>query len=486
MANGRLKVTMRLRLCLCILSTCTLLAGLTPEETVILASLRPDTLRGHVSFLASDALQGRDTPSAGLAIADEYIASQFRRFGLEPLVAGSYFQPVSLVRVTQQPDKVQATIELPGEMTWQCPTTGISLVTNTALELDKASTVKVTAGATLPSREAVAGKAILVHLSSMDRGAFNFLTKLRELDPAVIITNGRSPSRSTQLRLAGTPAQTPILFSSDPKLATVLAGLADGPSPARLTVAIPAPLEEPINVRNVVARLPGSDPTLKDQVVILSAHHDHLGIANRDDGDRIFNGANDDASGVASLLALAEAFATAPNRPRRSLVFASFTAEEKGLLGSEYYAAHPLIPLKDTVAHLSFEQLGRTDDHEEARVKKLSGTGLDYTTIFATLKEAGAATDVDIWKHERNNDLFFAASDNYPLAKAGVPAISLCVAFVYSDYHRPTDHWEKLDYDNMQAVLRTIALTTRRIADAPEAPRWLPDIPQTEKFRSRR
>ncbi|MBI5086917.1 MAG: M20/M25/M40 family metallo-hydrolase, partial [Acidobacteria bacterium] len=216
--------------------------------------------------------------------------------------------------------------------------------------------------------------------------------------------------------------------------------------------------------------------------VLLTAHYDHIGVSARGDGDRINNGANDDASGVASVLALAEAFSKLPQRPRRTLVFMTYFGEEKGLLGSRWYAAHPVFPLAQTVANLNFEHMGRTDDNDGPRAGRITASGFDYTTLGDVLTAAGKLTGVEAWKHERNSDAFFARSDNQALADAGIPAITVCVAWIFPDYHRPSDHWDKLDYENMRNAVATGAIAVSRVADSAEAPQWIESNPKVAKY----
>jgi Zn-dependent M28 family amino/carboxypeptidase len=231
----------------------------------------------------------------------------------------------------------------------------------------------------------------------------------------------------------------------------------------------------------VIAKLPGTD--LKEQAVLLTAHYDHVGISPRGDGDRIHNGANDDASGVATVLTLAEAFSAVKERPRRTLVFMTYFGEELGLFGSRYYAKHPVVPLKDTAANLNLEHMGRTDDTDGPNTAgKITASGFDYTTIGEVLLAAGKATGIEAWKHEKNSDLFFGRSDNQALADSGVPALTLCTAWIFPDYHRPGDHWEKIDYTNMESVVRMVAVTTSRIANADSAPKWVTSNPKVEKY----
>jgi hypothetical protein len=306
--------------------------SLSPDVRAALELISADSLRGHVSFLASDVLEGRDTPSRGLDVAAEYIAAQFRRAGLEPAGDDGYFQTAS---------------------------------------------------------------------------------------------------------------------------------------------------REPVKLHNVAGVLRGSDPALRDTCVIVSAHYDHLGAR----GDRIYNGANDDASGTAAVIEMAAAFAKLRERPKRSILFVTFFGEEKGLLGSRYYAAHPLFPVEKTVAGINLEQLGRTDDVTGPLLLSAYVAGFDYSDVGAILQQAGALTGVTMAKHGKDSDKYFFSSDNRPLAQAGIPAHTVSVGYVFPDYHRPGDHWEKLDYPNMEKIVRAVAAGVFMIAASDEAPRWNAGKPQADQFR---
>lgn len=319
-------------------------ALLRAEARAAAARVSAASLRGHVSFLASDMLEGRDTPSRGLDMAAEYLVAQFRRAGLEP-----------------------------------------------------------------------AGE---------DGGYFQTTTH----------TSRRNPGQTYQSR-------------------------------------------------NVAALLRGSDPALRDTYVIVSAHYDHVGAREDVEGaDKIFNGANDDASGTAAVVEIASALAAMKRRPRRSLLFVAFTAEEKGLLGSRFYSQHPLVPLEKTVAQVNLETLGRTDDSEGPQINTFAVTGYDYSEVGDILRAAAAEVGVRAYKHPTKSDAFFSRADNQPLADAGVPAHTVGVAFDYPDYHRPGDEWEKLDYENMARVVRAVTLAVSALADDTREPRWDESNPRAERY----
>jgi Zn-dependent M28 family amino/carboxypeptidase len=224
-------------------------------------------------------------------------------------------------------------------------------------------------------------------------------------------------------------------------------------------------------VRNVAGILRGSDPSLKDTYVMLTSHYDHLGVTASGD-DRIFNGANDDGSGTASVMEVANALAALHPRPKRSVIFVLFFGEEKGLRGSRYYTQHPLVPLESTIADLNLEQLGRTDALDGPQIGTASLTGFDMSDVTKFLIDAGQRVDVKVYKNDQTSDPYFTRSDNASLARAGVPAHTLCVAYDFPDYHAVGDEWQKLDYDNMAKVDQAVGVAVLRMASTLAPPKW--------------
>lgn len=449
-------------------------AALTPAESLLLDPIRADLLRAHVSFLASDALAGRDTPSAGLDAAAEYIASQFRRLGLKPAADGSYFQVARMEAVRQPMEGFRLEIRT-GRGRYTADPARAAVMSGDALETDGAAAVRIvwkSPDDRLPPREEVAGKVVL--LSAPGRSPV-FAEKRRQLvalGPLAVVMSGPTFRPPTLLEERQEPARrrVPVVTVSDGEFARFVEAMDEA---AEVTLRIPAPQRRPVDLKNVAAVLEGADPRLRQEYILLTAHYDHVGVREGGEGDRIFNGANDNASGTATVLALAEAFARHKERPRRTLVFLLYFGEEKGLVGSRYYARNPLFPLEHTVANLNFEQMGRTDDNAGPRARKLTASGFDYTTLGGLLAEAGADTGVEAARDGANSDSFFSRSDNQALADAGVPAITVCVAWTFPDYHRPGDEWEKLDYENMELAVRTSALAVWRAANADARPAWI-------------
>ncbi|HEV8485484.1 MAG TPA: M28 family peptidase, partial [Blastocatellia bacterium] len=274
----------------------------------------------------------------------------------------------------------------------------------------------------------------------------------------------------------------PTITVQDPKVVQLHDEARPGSIAATLSAQVPSPTESPVKLRNVIGVLRGSDAVLKDTYVLVTAHYDHIGIRPGGDGDRIFNGANDDGSGTVSVIELASALARLKQRPKRSIVFMTFFGEEKGLLGSRYYGRHPVFPIEKTVSDINLEQVGRTDSSEGPQLSNATMTGFDYSDVGTIFKAAGEMTGVNVYKHATNSDSFFGRSDNQALADQGVPAHTLCVAYVYPDYHGLGDHWEKIDYGNMEKVDRMVALALLMIADSSEEPRWNEANPRTARY----
>ena len=461
-------------------------------------------LKADVSFRASDLLEGRATPSRGLDLAAEYIASQFRRAGLEPVGDDGYFQTASFVSVTPNSDGLEFTLQANGSPV-KANTASISLQEPAALNLDHAAVVKVAledqAAIDALTLEQVRGKVLVLEPSAPSstpppaagragrggRGGAGIATALAsKLQPAAIVLfsapggRGGGGGRGARLREASTmtAASVPILAINDPAIRTAL----DAAAAPTISAHIAAPKVEQSKLRNVIGLLRGSDAAPKDTYLLITAHYDHLGIRDNGTPDHIYNGADDDASGTASVIEIANALAVLPTRPKRSIVFMTQFGEELGDLGSRYYAQHPVFPLAKTIVDVNLEQLGRTDDTEGPRVGAFNLTGFDYTDLPAVFRKAGSQTGIQVIKHEKNSDAYFTRSDNAAFAEAGVPSTTLSVAYDFPDYHKAGDEWPKLDFENMAKVDVTVALAALDIANNPQAPKWDETNPKTERF----
>lgn len=446
-----------------------------------------DSLKGDVSFLASDALEGRATPSRGLDLAGEFIASQFRRAGLEPAGNDQYFQTANFETTTVKTEEITVSMDVDGQTITAAAGT-MSVQSPAAIDLKAAPVVltnsdEAALAALTPAQ--VKGKVLVVNVS----GGMMRSASLTKLEPALMVMlpamggrggrggGGRGPARPV-LREAGLTA-TPTLTVTDPKVREALTAKS---AAVTASIHIPAPEKTAVTLRNVVGILRGSDPQLKDTYLMLTAHYDHLGIRDNGTPDHIYNGADDDASGTASLIEIANGLASLPVRPKRSIIFIALFGEELGDLGSHYYAAHPIFPLAKTVADVNLEQLGRTDDTEGPHVKMFNLTGYDFTNLPAVFNKAGEQTGIKAVKDEKNSDPYFTRSDNAAFAQAGVPSTTLSVAYAFPDYHQAGDEWQKLDYENMALVDRTIALAVVDLANSMAVLKWNEANPKTAAF----
>jgi hypothetical protein len=467
-------------------------AAVSPDVRAALGHIRAAQLRADLSFLASDLLEGRDSPSRGLDIAAEYIAAQFQIAGLEPGVDGGYFQDAHMLVV--EPSLANFDVKLSrGDREVSVRPSDVVLRVDDALDLKDASLFKLDlADAELVENltaSQVDGKVVITEfnpkLSTRLRAANKIL---RSAKPALVILvdpKGVTSSQQPRRRLLDpdepSTVSARITWSGD-SAAEFFAALKSGTADASITAHVDAAIRKPVTLRNVIGVLRGSDPALRDTYVLLTAHYDHLGMLPDGAGDRIYNGANDDGSGTVSVIEAARALASLSQRPKRSIVFMTFFGEEEGLIGSNYYAHHPVWPIAKTVAQLNLEQVGRTDSTEGAQISNATLTGFDYSDLTKYVQRAGASTGVRIYKNARNNEAYFTQSDNLSLAEAGVPAETLCVAFDYSDYHAVGDEWQKIDYDNMAKVDRAVALGLVLMANSGQPVHWNEANPKTAPY----
>jgi hypothetical protein len=415
-----------------------------------------DSMRGNLSFLSSDLLEGRNTPSRGLDIAAEFIAGQFRRIGLEPIGDDQYFQTAFVTVREQNPQGFEMTITGGGK-TIHVDASHVQFLSG-KIQIDNVP-VAITP-------EDPAGKVVIVTAPG----------KVNTKDAALVLYHIPAALRPMVFDSEVAPRQPARnIFSS----AEALDFIKNNPD-AKITIHSDPPIEHRAKVRNVAGLLRGSDPQLRDTYVLLTAHYDHVGT--RPDGDdKIFNGANDDGSGTVSVIEIASAIAHMNPRPKRSIVFMTFFGEELGMVGSRYYARHPLEPLSKTIAHFNLEQLGRTDDTEGPQVREATITGYDFSNMPQMLSEAAKQAGVNI--HDRPHTAeYFMASDNLALAEKGVPAHTLGVTFEFPDYHQVGDEWQKIDYDNMVKIDEAIGYGLLRLASDAEPPKWNPESSAAKRF----
>jgi hypothetical protein len=491
----------KLLLTLCIVST--ILSSYAQNEDAMkyAGTINKDDLYGHLSILASDALEGRETGKRGQKMAAAYIRAHFQELGLAAPVdtkgGKSYFQTFDLVKNAPGDSyfKIGDDKKINGEGTiyWG----GLSTNGEQTIE-----TVFVGEGdtATFKSMD-VKGKAVLMQV----KGGFPLFRQKRnyadEQGAAIVlmvntdnqndfnelIENWKGYFLGSSLGFAReTPLTSGGLFFISPENAAALMKS----SPDKMTKAVeeyksgkktalkkikPGQLtykterfKETVSTENVLGFLEGTDK--KEEVVIITSHYDHIGIT----GGEINNGADDDGSGTSSLLEIAEAFVKAKeagNGPRRSMLFMTVTGEEKGLLGSEYYANNPVFPLANTVVDLNIDMVGRINPEHEDNPNYVYLVGSDRLStelhdISEKVNETFTQFDLDYtYNDESHPDRFYYRSDHWNFAKHNIPIIFYFNG-THADYHRPTDTIEKIEFELMtkraQLVFHTAWVVANR------------------------
>ncbi len=517
-------------------------------------------LRNYLTFIASDELEGRDTPSRGLDTAAKFIAFNLARWGLTPMGDnGTFFQTIRLRRTSVDVGKSAATLN-------NAPLrAGADFVARSGNGVvADAPLVYVGNGYQFPAKGIdpykgvdVKGKILIVSGDSARPfgipagvGFEDFRGKTDGKDYfspqayaqkngalAVVTVTRASPSDALWRQVADgaerARAQTVVVGLDDeenkpgagdsiPTIAVspafartlfagekadgdaVLAAVETGAAPAggaafdlsagkRMGVTVAEAVQN-LTTQNVVAALPGGDARLKSQYIAFGAHYDHLGVASRPDadGDRIYNGADDDGSGTTALLGMAEAVGRAAQgangaksvRPKRSLLFVWHAGEEKGLWGSGYFTSHPTVPLKQIVTQLNIDMIGRSKTNPSdanPRNTTLSAPREIYVIGARMLSDQLGDTSDRVnnaflklafnarYDDPKDPNRFYYRSDHYNYAKRGIPIIFYFDG-VHEDYHRLNDEVDKIDFVKMEAVTRTVLLTGLTLADAPQPP----------------
>jgi len=500
-------------------------------------------LKSHLSVLAADSMEGRETAMPGQKKAARYLASQYRRMGLKPVGDdGTYFQHFN-VEATKNDSVVFTTYALQDGK--RAP-----VDRSVASEHSTGNYIRAFGGSdTLDGDIVFAGFGVnddshgIHHLSDMDLSG-KWVMVFQEIphvvdgdtliDPAA---NSRSRFQSIFGKGAAGILVIPTMSDEDfaksarqaefgfskpsgmrlpyrparsfdrgydvisPRMAARLLNLDKASDlenyrqdliaditdfqPKELTYSltqIPYSKKLTLDTENVLAFLEGSDPKLKDQVVVMSAHYDHLGIGRPDStGDRIYNGADDDGSGTIGVLNVAHAFVDAAKhgiRPKRSILFLHVTGEEKGLLGSRYYSDHPVFPIDKTIADLNTDMIGRIDPrHQKEGVENyvyLIGADLISSQLDSLIRVANKQAG-QVALSSRYNDLndpnqFYRRSDHWNFGRLGIPFVFFFTG-VHKDYHRPSDEVDKIRFEKMSRIVRTMYVTAVLVADTDNPPK---------------
>jgi len=482
--------------------------------------INPERIRAHVRFLSHDLLEGRGTGQRGGDIAAEYIATQFALYGLKPAGDnGTYMQKVPLVGVTTLPETTFSFVPERGPATDLKPLDDYVAFDETQepqSDVD-AQIVYVGYGIVAPEYRwddykgvDVRGKVLLMLVNEPPSDDPNFF-KGRALTyygrwtykyeeaarkgavgvilihqtnmasyPWEVVRNSNSGEKS-YLKAEGPQLKVASWVQWDvARQMTANAGLdldkmlMDARSPSFQPVPLPTKLKahmvskiRPFESNNVIAMLPGSDPKLRGQAVMYTAHYDHLGIRPDMPGDNIYNGADDNATGCGILLELARAYSLAVKHPARSIIFASVTAEEQGLLGSEYLGEHPPIPAGEITLDLNYDDLPPLGAPEEVEV-----SGAERTTFFPQVQATANEFRMAIRPDSHPEAGYYYRSDHFSLARVGIPAFSVSEGLKYKGhdeawgmrqadeytskrYHQPSDEYRpSMDFVGDAAMAR--------------------------------
>jgi hypothetical protein len=435
-------------------------------------------VHAYEDFLASDALNGRGSATHDEFVAATYLASQLEQFGIAP--AGDhaeYIQSVPLIR---------RKYAIPAQLRFTDPDTRDEITWKHGLEMLLLHTGP--SEVTGPLQKVVFGKD-----TPIQRGAFVLL----QAEP-----DGPIPNQEQALKLSGQGAagvmipenpgygsywqqlgaklfagkiELPDSTGEQPLSTSTLIMLNDDATaklekiPDGTMISLKAPLEktEKLQSHNVLGLVRGSDPSLSDQIILFSAHYDHLGVGEAVNGDSIYNGADDDASGVSAILELARVLAS-NQHPRRSVLFAFFGSEELGELGSDYFRDHSPVPIKQIIVNVEFEMIGRPDPKIAPNAMFLSGW--ERSNLGPALAKHGAHLVAD--PHPEQH--FFERSDNYALAKRGVVAQTISSFGLHEDYHRPSDDIAHLDLKHMEDAIQSLLAPMEWLVNSKFKPQWNP------------
>jgi hypothetical protein len=493
-------------------------------------TIAANQIRDYLTFIASDEMEGRDTPSRGLDTTAKFLAMNLSRWGFKPAGDnGTFFQRIDLLRNRSDAGKTKAEFndKVLNLGTDYIPASPVGAVSGQLVfagngwfmkskefdaykGIDPNGRIAVVFGApnSLPrgaTRADLSGKQGEDYINPIDYARSKGVAGLIWVADSQYLANWqrnrqrimeRGSTVVAKFQNPNTSPSLPSIVVSLEMAQALLAGEKDveGLFSDAAAAKLPAPFlmsdqkkvtlniassAETIPTQNVVAVWEGSDPTLKSEYVALGAHYDHVGSGCPPAGDdRICNGADDDGSGTTALLAMAEALAKATVRPKRSILFVWHCGEEKGLWGSRYFTEYPTVPLTSIVAQINIDMIGRTkaEGDTNTRNKDLTGPNAIYligSTMMST--ELGEIVNsvnksyLNLTFDTRYDDpkdpnRFFYRSDHFNYARKGIPIIFFFDG-VHEDYHRAGDTADKIDYQKMEKVTRTIYMTAWEIAN---------------------
>ena len=505
-----------------------------------LEKIDPERIRAHVRFLSLDILEGRGTGQRGGDIAAEYMATQFWTYGLKAAGDnGTFFQKVPMVGITPAPETTFELAPNKGDAMRLKPLDDYVAYDQTQRSSDDIDSDIVYVGYGIEAPEYhwddykgvdVHGKVLLMLVNEPESNDPNFFkgraltyygrwtykyeeAARRGAVGAILIHKTEMASYPWEVVRNSNSGEKAFLKSDAPQLkaaawiqlevARKLAQasgmdigkmMADAQSRNFHPTALPLRLRahmvskiRPFSSDNVLAMLPGSDPHLRDEAVIYTAHYDHLGIRPDMPGDNIYNGARDNATGCGILLELARVFAQAQSKPRRSIIFASVTAEEQGLLGSEYLGKHPPVPAGKIALDLNFDDVPPLGEPEEVEV-----SGAERTNFYATVEGLAKEFRLAIRPDSHPEAGHYYRSDHFSMARVGVPGFSINEGMKYKHhttewgmqqaeeyttkhYHQPSDEYDpSMNFVGDAAIARFGFALGWAAASQPKLVGWQP------------
>jgi peptidase M28-like protein len=447
--------------------TRTVAAAPAPPSAVDGSVIAEASVRSHMTFLAGDALNGRGSGTRDEWIAAEYLGAQMLEWGIEPLGDnGGFVQQIEVERyeTTAPPVMVAGSTKY---------THGQNILVQSLSAAKIAGTLQKFAGGS----PAPPGSVVLMPETPPQ----GYQASVSAASAVLLLESPQISSRRTSsrrlptpaARLIGVPAGAPIRPSVVFLDKAAYAAMAAAPEGTQISIEADVKPALRTQTWNAVGRITGSDPGASSEVILLSAHLDHVGNRPARDGatgaDTIYNGADDDASGSVAVLELARALAAGP-RPKRTIVFAFFGSEEAGGFGSRFFADRPVVPLSQIVANLQFEMIGRPDNKVPAQTLWL--TGYERSTLGPELARQGAKLVQD--PHPEEN--FFTRSDNIQFARRGVIAHTVSSFGLHKEYHQASDEVRHINFAHMTSAIRSMLGPIRWLADSGFTPEWLPGM----------
>ncbi len=490
-------------------------------QAAAIATITEADYRARIGVIADDSMRGRGTPSPELEETAQYIAAQFRSFGLQPGGdSGTYIQRYHIRRsmidttsfvmamgrgahghwligkdaVLLGGEVPEGNIEGPLVLVYGTPADTAHPFGDANLRgatiLHIGSFARLNALAPLVQKAAAAGARAWVLVADAGQRWSFFTRNARAPSLALVGGSATGGSLPIPVFLVRDSSAMGVLQAAGENFADLRAGDAGGvralqgftgaASVRRITM-------DEASAPNVIGILEGSDPTLKAEYVFFTGHMDHVGAVGMGNGcsatgaDSICNGADDDASGTTGVVMLAHAFSQMNPRPRRSLVFMTVSGEERGLWGSQYYSEHPTLPLAGTVADLNMDMIGRYNDNHIGWRDTIAVIGKEHSTLGVSANRVTQAHPElhmqlvdDIWPDQR----FYFRSDHYNFARKGVPILFFFNG-THPDYHRATDSVEKIDAEKAARIVQMVFYLGLDVANATDRPQWNPESRRT-------